>query len=189
MIYWINGAYGVGKTTVAVQLKGLLRNAHIFDPELVGNGIRDNYPEALFRDTFEQYPLWLELNYKLLKDLSEKHDGDIIAPMTLLREESYEAIIKKLVDSRIDVRYIWLDADAETLRYRMVDLGREKPDSWCVAHIPACLDAQAVDRHAIHVDTIGKTPDEIAAEIAAAAADADGNFRLHEKRAKRRSAT
>ena len=88
MIYWLNGAYGVGKTTVANRLLPLLRNAHLFDPELVGNGIRDNYPEALFCETYEEYPIWLETNYRLLKDLHARHDGDIVVPMTLLREGS-----------------------------------------------------------------------------------------------------
>ena len=166
MIYWLNGAYGVGKTTVAEALKPLLRNAHLFDPELVGNGVRDNYPDDLFRETFEEYPIWLETNYQLLKDLYERYDGDIIAPMTLLREASYIAILRRLQDDDIPVRYIFLDADEATLRHRMVDTGREKPDSWCVGHIPACLAAQAQDTYAVHVNTVGRTPEEIAAEIA-----------------------
>ena len=45
MIYWINGAYGVGKSTVAEQLRAKLPKAHIFDAEEVGNAVRDNYPE------------------------------------------------------------------------------------------------------------------------------------------------
>ncbi|MBQ2062622.1 MAG: AAA family ATPase [Oscillospiraceae bacterium] len=167
MIYWLNGAYGVGKSTVTEHLKPLLRNAHVYDPEVTGNAIRDSYPDTLFRDTFEQYPLWLEVNYRILKDLAVRHDGDIIAPMTLLREESYEVIIRRLTDDGVAVRYIFLDADAETLRYRMVDLGREEPDSWCVGHIPACLRAQEADRRAVHINTVGRTPEEIASEIAA----------------------
>jgi tRNA uridine 5-carbamoylmethylation protein Kti12 len=38
MIYWINGAYGVGKTAVTKHLVKLLRNGHVFDPELIGDG-------------------------------------------------------------------------------------------------------------------------------------------------------
>ena len=60
MLYWLNGAYGVGKTTVAKRLQARLTNAHIFDPELVGDGIRDNYPEALFCEIYEEYPIWLD---------------------------------------------------------------------------------------------------------------------------------
>ncbi len=167
MIYWLNGAYGAGKTTVANHLKGLLQNAFIFDPELIGNSIRDNYPASLFLDTFEQYPLWLELNYKLLKDIYSRYDGDIIVPMTLLKKESYEMIIKRLIDDGIDVHYIFLDADADSLRRRLVDSGREAPDSWCVQHIPVCLSAQREDCFASHIDSVGKTPEIIANEILA----------------------
>ena len=166
MIYWLNGAYGVGKTTVAKALRPLLRNAHLFDPELVGNGIRDNYPEALFRETFEEYPIWLETNYTLLKDLYEQYDGDIVVPMTLLQEGSYAAVIQRLLDDGLPVHYIFLDADEATLRRRMVDSGREEPNGWCVRHIPICLAAQAAETHAVHVQTVGRTPDEIAGEIA-----------------------
>ena len=167
MIYWLNGAYGVGKTTVAEALQPLLRNAHIFDPEMVGNGIRDNYPDSLFCETYEEYPIWLETNYKLLKDLYERYDGDVIAPMTLLQESSYTAIIGRLLGDGIPARYIYLDADEATLKHRMIDSGREEPDSWCVRHIPACLDAQAADTRAVHIDTVGRTPQELAALIAA----------------------
>ena len=168
MIYWLNGAYGVGKTTVTGRLVKKLRNAHVFDPELIGDGIRDNYPQSLFFETFEQYPLWLELNYRLLKDVCSRYDGDIVVPMTLLKKESYEAIIKRLLDDGIDVRYIYLDADEETLRHRLIDLGREAPDSWCVRRIPECLAAQREDRFAAHIDTVGKTPEMICDEIIAA---------------------
>lgn len=167
MIYWLNGAYGVGKTTVAEALKPRLRNAHIFDSELIGDGIRDNYPELLFRETFEEYPAWLEACYQLLKDLHRRYDGDVIAPMTLLRETSYAAILQRLQEDGVPVRYIFLDADEATLRHRMIDTGREEPDSWCVGHIHDCLAAQAADTHAIHIDTVGRAPDDIAAEIAA----------------------
>ena len=39
MIYWINGPYGVGKSTVAEALQKMLPKAHIFDAEEVGNAI------------------------------------------------------------------------------------------------------------------------------------------------------
>ena len=53
MIYWINGSYGVGKTTIAECLVKELKKAYIFDPEAVGNAVKDNHPEELiYRDFF-----------------------------------------------------------------------------------------------------------------------------------------
>ena len=70
MIYWINGPYGVGKSTVAEVLQKKLHKAHIFDAEEVGNAIRDNFPEeSKYSIIFEGYSLWRETNYKLLKEI------------------------------------------------------------------------------------------------------------------------
>ena len=36
MIVWVNGAFGVGKTTVAGELVSLLPRARVYDPEPLG---------------------------------------------------------------------------------------------------------------------------------------------------------
>ena len=160
-IYWINGAYGVGKSTIAECLKKELTKAHIFDAEEVGNAIRDNYPEEVKQSViFEDYPLWRETNHRLLLDITKKFDGDIIVPMTLIREESYFEIIKKLEDSGISIKYIFLDGDYQTIHDRIIARG-EKEDCWCMQNINNCLDIQNSEKHAIHINTVGKTPEEI----------------------------
>ena len=165
MIIWINGAYGVGKTTIAELLKDELHPSFVFDPELVGNGIRDNYPEELFYETFEQYDIWLSSCYELLKDIYSRYKGTIIVPMTLLFDKSYQWIIEKLKKDGIDIRYIFLDADYDTLYKRMLETGREEKDGWCVKHIDVCLKRQKNDDKAIHINTINRTPSEIVDSI------------------------
>ena len=160
-IYWLNGAYGIGKSTVAERLAKRLGKAHIFDAEEVGNAIRDNYPEdARHSVIFEDYPLWRETNYKLLLDIYRKYDDDIIVPMTLLREVSYVDIIKKLEDAGTMVKYVFLDGDRETVHDRILARG-EAEDCWCMRNIELCLDAQNKDRHAVHIDAASHSPDEI----------------------------
>lgn len=165
MIYWLNGAYGAGKSTVAEKLKERIGNAHIFDAEEVGNAVRDNYPESLKHSIiFDGYPLWREMNVKLLKDMAQRYDGDIIVPMTLILDEAREEIIGGLTDGGIAVLYIFLDADAETLRARILARGEEE-GCWCMENIPMALGAQASDAHAVHINTVGRTVDEIAEDI------------------------
>ena len=36
MIIWLNGSFGVGKTTIAENLKEKMTNSIIYDPEKVG---------------------------------------------------------------------------------------------------------------------------------------------------------
>ena len=47
-----------------------------------------------------------ETNYQLLKDIDRRYDGDIVVPMTLVMEESYTDIIKRLREDNIKVCYI-----------------------------------------------------------------------------------
>ena len=133
MIYWINGAYGVGKSTVAEQLRAKLPKAHIFDAEEVGNAVRDNY-------------------------------GDIIVPMTLVLDVSYTEIIQRLTDCGISVGYVILDGDRQTIHDRIIKRGEDE-ECWCMNNIQTCLDAQCGDMRAEHINTVGRTPGEIADEI------------------------
>ena len=85
MIYWINGAYGIGKSTATECLAKRLGEAYVFDAEEVGNAIRDNYPvEARHCVIFADYPLWRETNFKLLLDVYGKYD-DALKGVVLLR--------------------------------------------------------------------------------------------------------
>ena len=43
-----------------------------FDAEEVGNAVRGNYPGCPYGYIFEDYPLWGEFCYLLLKDIHEK---------------------------------------------------------------------------------------------------------------------
>ncbi|MDY0393289.1 AAA family ATPase [Virgibacillus halophilus] len=47
MIIMINGAFGVGKTTVANRLQKELDNSMIFDPEEVGFMLRNIIPDDI----------------------------------------------------------------------------------------------------------------------------------------------
>lgn len=79
MIYWINGSYGVGKTTIAECFVKELKKTYIFDSEAVGNAVRDNHPqELIFSYIFEDYELWRKFNYKLFDMFSRIADLNAI---------------------------------------------------------------------------------------------------------------
>lgn len=68
MIIWINGCFGVGKTTIASRLKEKIDNSIVYDPEKIGMFLFNTLPVK--EDDFQDYELWRRINYKLLKNLN-----------------------------------------------------------------------------------------------------------------------
>lgn len=162
MIIWISGAYGVGKSTLADAMAAKINNILIFDAEEVGNAVRGSYPGCPYGYIFEDYPLWGEFCYMLLKDVHEKFHKDILVPMTLLRKDSY-GIIDRLNRDGIDARLIVLGADYQTVRDRILARGEEE-GCWCMENIePAISGCAALP--GIHIQTGGKTVDELCDEV------------------------
>lgn len=158
MIIWISGAYGIGKSTLAEAMAEKMENALIFDAEDVGNAVRENYPDCPYGYIFEDYPLWSEFCYMLLKDIHEKFHKDILVPMTLLRKESYW-IIEKLNRDGIKTHLVILEASHQTVHDRILARGEEE-GCWCMENIELARDGSAV-LPGIHIQTDGRTVDEL----------------------------
>lgn len=164
MIIWLNGPYGVGKSTLAGTIQGKLDNCILFDAEKVGDAIRDNYPQEFFQEIYEDYPLWCETCQKLLTDLEGKTNGTILVPMTLLRPQSLRTILAPLRRQGIPAMHVLLTAEPETLRRRILDRGEEE-NCWCMEKIPQCLAAQKDLPCDLRIDTTCKSLDQLAEEI------------------------
>ena len=58
MILWVNGAYGIsGRPASAMSCKNRLPVSHLFDPEAIGDVIRNVLPPSLWKDDFQDYLL------------------------------------------------------------------------------------------------------------------------------------
>lgn len=127
-VIWINGAFGVGKTTVANLLKAKMINSIIFDPEIAGTMLNKVYPEEMKKDNFQDYIEWRNINNEILRKLIEETDKIIIIPN--LRNESdrwpYDQI-KHCIESfdsidfgtRIDTNVMNLDSIVEVIIERI----------------------------------------------------------------------
>lgn len=166
MIVWINGAFGSGKTQTANELVRRLDRAFLYDPENVGYWLRKNEPKALAAENFQDEPLWRSINRDMLLHLWEHFDGDIIVPMTLIRENYYDEIIGGLRRRGADVRHFVLCARAETVRKRLRKR-LEGASSWAARQIPACLSAFQSPVFENKILTDAMSVPEVAEEIAA----------------------
>lgn len=160
MIIWLSGAYGVGKSTLAEAMSETMDNALIFDAEEVGNAVRENYPGVPYGYMFEDYPLWAEFCYQLLKDIHTKFHKDILVPMTLVRTASYTSIIQRLMQDGIEVHFIILEASHQSIHDRILARGEEE-DCWCMENMEMARAACSVLPGGIHIATDGKSVEEL----------------------------
>lgn len=158
MIIWISGAYGVGKSTLAKAMAAKMGNALLFNAEEVGNAVRENYPDCPYGYIFEDYPLWGEFCYLLLKDIHEKFRKDILVPMTLVRKGSYR-ILEKLNSAGIDARLIILQASYQTVHDRILARGEEE-GCWCMENIELAREGSR-SLPGVFVQTDGKSVEEL----------------------------
>ena len=170
MLIWINGAFGAGKTQTAAEFQRRLDHAHVADPELLGFAMHRMLPPTS-RSDFQDLAQWRSAVIDTLHQAEAGHDGPLLVPMTVVRDDYFEQIIGGLASRGIDVRHYALIASPETLLRRLstriafVRSGLRR-ESWAVEQIPRCVAALARDRYATHVDTDDRTTDEVVEWIA-----------------------
>ncbi|MFF5445733.1 NUDIX domain-containing protein [Streptomyces sp. NPDC012888] len=181
MIVWINGAFSAGKTSTARELAGLLPEASLYDPELIGDALRVMLPRKRLDEVtdYQDLPIWRRLVVDTAAAMLAELGGVLVVPMTLLRQEYRDEIFGGLAARRIPVRHVVLDPGETILRERIA--ARREPGlteaenevrvrRWAYDHIPATLQALdgwlGADAH--RVDNGALTPRETAERIAEA---------------------
>ena len=136
MIIWINGSFGVGKTTIAEKLKERIKNSIIYDPEKVGLFLDKMLSEK--KDDFQDYELWRTINYAILKEL-DKTNEVIIVPMTITNLQYYNEIIGKLQNDCINIIHFILTANKENIINRLNARGNST--EWSYNQVDRCITA------------------------------------------------
>ncbi|WP_461030523.1 NUDIX hydrolase, partial [Streptomyces sparsus] len=180
MIVWLNGAFGAGKTAAAQELVQLLPDSTLFEPELVGAGLRRMLPKERLGqvDDFQDLPSWRRLVVDTAAALLTEVPGPLVVPMTLLCQEYRDEIFGGLAARRIEVRHFLLDADETILRERIdrpSTPGSEEARGWRLRRLGdygRALPWLASD--ACRVDVATLTPRRIAEHVAAAFRDGGG---------------
>jgi 8-oxo-dGTP pyrophosphatase MutT (NUDIX family)/predicted kinase len=182
VIVWVNGAFGVGKTTAARELLSLIPGSVLFDPGTVGAVLRGLLPERRFAQVsdFQDLPAWRRLVVETAAALLAEVPGPLVVPMALLRQEYRDEIFGGLAARRIQVRHFVLHTDETILRQR-IDQRQEAPGdpeadtatrAWCHAQVGAYHKALPwLDADACRVETGTSTPRQTAERIAALVAD------------------
>ncbi|MEU6097561.1 AAA family ATPase [Streptomyces sp. NPDC047079] len=178
MLLWINGPFGGGKTQTAHEIQRRLPGSVICDPEHAGFGLRRMLPPAL-RGDFQDLVSWRQGVVEVLDLALSKHDGTVIAPMTVTDPRYFAETVGRLRELGHDVRHFTLLAERETVLERLRErgfghvlryvAGRDAPlrrESWAVRQLDHCLERLREPEFAEHLwtdrSTVPKTADRIA---------------------------
>lgn len=180
MIVWLNGAFGAGKTTAAYELLDLLPGSTLYDPEIIGTGLRRMLPKERLApiDDFQDLRSWRRLVVDTAAALLTEVPGPLITPMTLLSREHRDEMFGALAARRIPVRHLLLHADEPVLRHRIDEratLEGGTTRAWCLGHLRPYQSAlRWITSEAHTVDTSRLTPRQTAERVAEAISAGEG---------------
>lgn len=130
-VIWVNGAFGVGKTTVARALASELPDALLVDPEDVGRMLRRIIPAALRTSDFQDIPSWRRLTFATIESLLHDRPGPLVVPMTVVDPLHFDETVGRLRRSGITVHHFSLVASPRTIRRRLL---RRLSVPWATRH-------------------------------------------------------
>jgi hypothetical protein len=161
MIIFINGSFGVGKTTIAQSLAQRIPNSLLYDAEEVGLMLRNILKPIDWSGDFQDYPLWRTLVIEVAEMLRKQYSRTLIMPMTIWREDYFNEVMSGL--SKIDpvINHYCLTAPEDVIRKRILDRGEQQDGDWIFEQIGKCTGAFQSDLFAIQIDTATRNPSQI----------------------------
>ncbi|WP_219837204.1 AAA family ATPase [Paenibacillus sp. R14(2021)] len=171
MIIMINGAFGVGKTTIASWLQASLANSMIYDPEEVGYMLRNLIPSELKApeeqtDNFQDMELWKILVVQVAEQLHKKYKKTILVPMTICNKDYFHYIFNGLKQIDAETYHFCLIGSQETIFERLRMRG-EVEGNWCFQQTLKCVEAYQDPCFQTYIPTDGREIDDIVNTIKA----------------------
>ncbi|OIQ81706.1 tunicamycin resistance protein [mine drainage metagenome] len=135
MLIWLNGPFGVGKTSVARELVSRHSSLRLFDPESVGHMLRTNLPDGAAPD-FQDLREWRTLVPRVASEVSNRTGHSLVAVQSVLIEEYWAELLAGLQRENLTPFTIVLDCHPDALRRRILDDEVERSaERWRLEHI------------------------------------------------------
>jgi broad-specificity NMP kinase len=182
MIVLINGAFGVGKSTVSRLLWQRVKGSRIYDPEWAGSVLM-RLPAVLKlrgsgSDDFQDLEVWrwsVVRGTRLARVLARE---TVIVPMAFSRRDHFDEIVKGIRRFDHDVKVFCLKASLATIRERLQHRGERfdhRSGEWVIRNAQACIEAHRDPHFGEPIDTEGISAAEVAKELFKRLPDASAN--------------
>ena len=164
MILLLNGAFGIGKTTVARALVARLPRAVLFDPELIGIALQRTARLAGRRvDDFQDLKAWRRLTIAALR-AARLFRPNIVVPMAFTNPSYLQEIRTGISRFEPRVLHFCLVAPVEVVHERLRRRGDGPAAAWAYRRAAECCSVHAGDEFAEHV-AADCDPESIAEEL------------------------
>ena len=150
MIVLLNGAFGIGKTTVARLLVNRMPRAVLFNPELIGSALQRTARlagRAVY--DFQDLPSWRRLTIAGLR-ATRAIRPNVIVPMAFSNIAYLDEIRRGLARFEPRVVHVCLVAPVEVVHARIRRRG--DTDDWPYRRASECCVAHQRDEFAVQVD-------------------------------------
>jgi hypothetical protein len=166
MILLVNGAFGIGKTSVARVLVARLPRAVLYDPELLGIALQRT--ARLFGrkvEDFQDLRIWRRLTVAALR-VVRLCFRNVVVPMTFSNAAYLDEIRAGVARFDRNVPHVCLVAPVDVVHRRLRGRGQDPMrDAWQYRRAAECCAAHADQRFATHVAAADRDVDEVADEI------------------------
>ncbi|MCW5853741.1 MAG: AAA family ATPase [Anaerolineae bacterium] len=165
MIVFINGPFGVGKTTVAERLVQRLPGGLLFDPEWIGFVIKRTWHRLVPYSDYQDDRLWRRLTVFSIKTLA-RSGRPLVVPMSIWRTDYFDEIVGCLRREKDAAHHFCLTASSEVLHARLTGRG-DAPGSFAFLRIEPCVAAFQSPLFDLRLPTDDQTPDALVITILA----------------------
>ena len=163
LIVFVNGPFGVGKTTTARLVGKRLGRAVIFDPEFIGMLLHRFLKDISGVEDFQDYKLWAPMTAYCARIISRLTRRPVIIPMTISNKRRWHYITRTVGADDRTVICVRLTCSEEVLRQRILDRPHEGgPHKWCLSHIPDGVRLMPDPDFGTAVDVENNGPEEAA---------------------------
>jgi AAA domain len=165
VVIFINGSFGVGKTTVSRLLVQQLPRSVLFDPEPIGVVLLRFIGRWRRVDDFQDLDVWRKSSIYLIS-LICRFRRAVVVPMAFSNEPYLRQFLTGVRRRDRETFHFCLTAPLSVVHERLRSREtRRGPTPWQLRRSAECCEAHQRPEFAEHIPTDGRSPPEIAQEV------------------------